>query len=78
MAKELLCHCKHGAEHHPKYDVCRFEDCQCQRFNEIDCHEELLAAAKYFRSLVDADLLDAMTRDGNPHEQAIAKAEASK
>ena len=41
----------------------------------VNCHEELLAAAKYFRSLVDADLLDAMTRNGNPHDQAIAKAE---
>lgn len=41
----------------------------------VNTHEELLAAAKYFRFLVDADLLDAMTRDSDPHGQAIAKAE---
>jgi len=36
---------------------------------------ELLEAAKYFRSLVDADLLDSLTRAGNKHNDAIAKAE---
>lgn len=41
----------------------------------VNAHEELLAAAKYFRSLVDADLLDALTRDSDLHGEAIAKAE---
>ncbi len=37
--------------------------------------KELLAATKYFRSLVDADLLDALIRNGNNHNQVISKAE---
>lgn len=50
--------------------------------NEIDANARLIAAApglldaaKYFRSLVDADLLDALVRNGNPYNEAIAKAE---
>jgi len=36
--------------------------------------KELLEAAEYFRSLVDADLLDSLARNGNPYMDAIAKA----
>jgi hypothetical protein len=36
--------------------------------------KELLEVVKYFRSLVDADLLDSLTRNGNPYMDTIEKA----
>lgn len=33
--------------------------------------DALREAAKYFRSLVDADLLDSLTRNGNPHNDVL-------
>lgn len=42
----------------------------------VNSHKTLLDAAKYFKSFVDADLLDSITRGGNKHEDAIQQGES--